>query len=64
MKDSGLKPAAGELGIFNFMNKRAEAFDRNELNPDSLEKILEGIGTRKKPVASQRPDLSQRPRFK
>ena len=40
MAEQGLKPAADELRLFNFMNERAAAFDRNELDPENMTKLI------------------------
>ena len=34
MKEDGRRPEASELDNFNFMNKRAAAFESNELEVD------------------------------
>ena len=47
MAEKGLKPAADELRLFNFMNKRVEAFDRNELDPEVLNRLCNGLNTTK-----------------
>lgn len=44
MIDQGIRVTdPSELEMINFMNKRAEAFDRNDIDPDNFRKLLEGI---------------------
>ena len=41
--ESGIGLSGHELDVFNFMSKRAEAFEKNELDPDALKKIVEDL---------------------
>ena len=43
MMESGIGLSGHELDVFNFMSKRAEAFEKNELDPDALKKIVEDL---------------------
>ena len=40
MEEKGLRPEPGETYFYNFMNRRADAFERNELDPETLNNLL------------------------
>lgn len=65
MTEKGLKPAADEERLFNFMTKRAEAFDRNELDPEIMSRLVEGLEiskNRDKNKKQLKPQAMPRPR--
>ena len=43
MEAEGRRPEAGELAHFNFMTRRIDAFDRNEVDPDNLKRIIDDL---------------------
>ena len=43
MAEQGIRPDPSEAKMIAFMNKRADAFDRNDIDPDNLRRLLEGI---------------------
>ena len=43
MEREGRRPEPGELAHFNFMTRRIEAFDRNEVDPDNLKRIIDDL---------------------
>ena len=43
MAAKGERPPDNELALFNFMNQRAEAFERNELDPESMRRHIEEL---------------------
>ena len=45
--ENGISITGQELDMFNFMNKRAEAFEKNELDPDVLKKLVEELKSSK-----------------
>ena len=57
MKDSGIKLSNIEERNAAFMKRRAEAFEKNELDPDSMRRLMEGRQTSKK---SMNPDEMRR----
>ena len=40
MEETGETVPEDELRMFNFMKKRSDAFERNELEPDSMKKLI------------------------
>ena len=40
MAEQGLRPEPDEAHMFEFMNRRAEAFERNELDPERMRDIV------------------------
>ena len=44
MAEQGLRPEPDEAHMFEFMNKRAEAFERNELDPERMRDIIGTLG--------------------
>ena len=43
MEAEGRRPEPGEVEHFNFMTRRIEAFDRNEVDPDNLKRIIDDL---------------------
>ena len=43
MAYSGRTPEPGELPNFDFMTRRIDAFDRNDVDPDNLKRIVENL---------------------
>ena len=43
MADEGRRPEPGELAHFNFMTRRIQAFDRNEVDPRNLKRIVDDL---------------------
>lgn len=40
MKETGRRPEPAEVDMFNFMNRRANAFEKNELDVDILKDLV------------------------
>ena len=43
MAAEGRRPDAGELANYNFMTRRIQAFDRNEVDPANLKRIVDDL---------------------
>ena len=43
MEEEGRRPEPGEQAHYNFMTRRIEAFDRNEVDPDNLKRIIDDL---------------------
>ena len=43
MAYSGRTPEPGKLPNFDFMTRRIDAFDRNDVDPDNLKRIVENL---------------------
>ena len=43
MADEGRTPEPGELANFDFMTRRIAAFDRNDVDPDNLKRIVDNL---------------------
>ena len=41
MNETGRRPESSEMDMFNFMNRRAESFEKNELEVDGLKRLID-----------------------
>ena len=48
MDETGETVPEDEQRMFNFMKQRSEAFEKNELEPDSMKKLIEQLAGQKR----------------
>ena len=48
MEETGETVPEDELRMFNFMKKRSEAFERNELEPEGMKKLIGTLNSTKR----------------
>ena len=47
MSQEGRRPGPGELPHYNFMTRRINAFERNEVDPENLKRIVNDLISKK-----------------
>ena len=48
MEETGETVPEDELRMFNFMKKRSDAFERNELEPESMKKLISTLSNQQR----------------
>lgn len=48
MQEQGIRPDPSEAEMIQFMNRRADAFERNEIDPDNLRKLMDELKKNKR----------------